>query len=288
MSAYQFETISSAQAAAYAGATDSLTFQTPGNAMQVGVAFQPGGDTVSVAFGGQTVMFGSGIFGDQDLRFADGGMLFIGTSGADSASGGALGDALFGGPAADTLLGAGGADFLQGNQGDDSLSGGAGDDFVYGGQGNDAINVGSGFNFGHGNLGDDTITADADSRNTLLGGQGNDVIVGGAGDDFLNGNLGNDSISGGGGADTIAGEGGSDTMDGGAGPDRRAWRGWRQAALPGVRQAAARDDGDRAGDPAFAARSHATAADVARPPGVPAAARVRRAFRRTLTLAVSR
>jgi Ca2+-binding RTX toxin-like protein len=225
MAAFAFETITSGQAMAYTADADGLEFQTLGMwAALASVSYVAATDSapemVAVSLNGRTVMFGAGIQGDQDVRFSDGSKLFVGGTGAESASGTAGGDALFGGQGTDSLVGDLGADFLQGNQGADSLIAGAGDDFAYGGQGDDAIDVGDGANFAQGNLGNDTVVAAAASGpSLLLGGQGDDVIRGGDSDDALLGNLGNDTVSGGGGSDTISGEGGADTLDGGDGGD---------------------------------------------------------------------
>jgi len=225
MAAFAFETITATQAAAYSGAVDGLEFQTPGMwAALASVSYVAGvdgaPDMVAVSLNGQTVMFGAGIYGDEDIRFGDGSKLFVGGLGAEVTSGTAFGDALFGGQGTDRLIGDLGGDFLQGNQGADTLIAGEGDDRVYGGQGDDAVDVGDGANFAQGNLGNDTVvSAAAAGPSVLLGGQGDDIVRGGGGDDFVNGNLGADELSGGGGADTLSGEGGADTLDGGAGAD---------------------------------------------------------------------
>ena len=225
MAAFAFETITSGQAAAYSADADGLEFQTPGMwAALASVSYVPAAngspDMVAVTLDGRTVMFGAGLMGDQDVRFADGSKLFVGGAAAEQVSGTAGGDALFGGQGTDSLVGDLGADFLQGNQGADSLIAGQGDDFVYGGQGDDAIDVGDGANFAQGNLGNDTVVAAAASgSNLLLGGQGDDVVRGGDSGDVLLGNLGSDVVAGGGGADTLSGEGGADTLDGGEGGD---------------------------------------------------------------------
>jgi Ca2+-binding RTX toxin-like protein len=220
MASFQFSSITGAQASAYNGATDSLDFGA-GPATQASVAYLSGPEQVAISFGGATINFGTGIYGDTDLTFADGGHLFVGGTGADAANGTGVSDGLFGGVGGDTLAGGDGADALQGNQGADSLAGGNGDDTVYGGQDGDTIVVGSAggeANFTNGNKGADTITASA-GHDTLLGGQDNDMLVGGPGGDFLNGNLGDDNIQGGAAADIILGEGGRDVMSGGGGTD---------------------------------------------------------------------
>ena len=221
MATYSFQSITAAQGLAYSGATDSVTFGA-GEANQAAVAFLTAPESAAVSFGGRTVNFGPGVYSDLDLRFDNGGIVFVGGTGADNATGSAAGDAMFGGAGGDTLNGGGGANIIQGNQGNDSLVGGSGNDTVYGGQDNDTIVLGTGSaeaNFANGNRGDDTITA-SNGADTVLGGQGNDLITGGNGGQFLNGNLGDDTIAGGSGADTISGEGGYDVLTGGAGADQ--------------------------------------------------------------------
>jgi Ca2+-binding RTX toxin-like protein len=203
--------------------TDSLSLGAS-NATQVSVAFATGTpEQVMITVNGVTTAFGAGVMGDQNLTFANGGRLLIGTDGADNAIGSAVSDALFGGQGDDSMDGGAGADVVQGNQGNDTLNGGAGSDTVYGGQGGDVIDLGSGggagdADFANGNKGNDTIAA-SNGADTLLGGQGDDLLVGGSGGDVLTGNLGDDTIQGGAGDDTISGEGGADLMTGGGGAD---------------------------------------------------------------------
>lgn len=56
-------------------------------------------------------------------------------------------------------------------------------------------------------------------KNTLNGGDADDVIKGGGGDDTLNGKGGNDQLLGQGGKDTVRGSGGRDLLDGGTAKD---------------------------------------------------------------------
>lgn len=103
--------------------------------------------------------------GAYSVSFAPKGLARIGTSGADSLTGGA---------GADTLSGGLGNDLLQGLDGLDRLTGGAGNDILYGGTGADRIDGGTG-------------------RDTLWGGTGADQFVFRQGDgidtirDFTNG-----------------------------------------------------------------------------------------------------
>lgn len=89
MAAFAFETITATQAAAYSGATDALEFQTPGMRAALASASYVAGvdgapDMVAISFNGQTVMFGTGVSGDEDIRFADGSKLFVGGAGAET------------------------------------------------------------------------------------------------------------------------------------------------------------------------------------------------------------
>ena len=57
------------------------------------------------------------------------------------------------------------------------------------------------------------------SRDTLVGGEGNDDLDGGDGDDTLSGGPGDDTLNGGPGDDTLKGGEGDDTLNGGEGDD---------------------------------------------------------------------
>jgi Ca2+-binding RTX toxin-like protein len=223
LAAYDIATITAAQATNFSAMTDSLSLGAA-TATEVSVAFAAGTpEQVMITVNGTTTAFGAGVMGDQNLMFAAGGRLFIGTDGADTVAGLAAGDALFGGQGDDFMDGGAGDDVVQGNQGNDTLNGGAGNDTIYGGQGGDVIDLGSGggsgeANFANGNRGNDTLAA-SNGKDTLLGGQGDDLLIGGSGGDVLNGNLGDDTIQGGAGDDTISGEGGADLMTGGGGAD---------------------------------------------------------------------
>ena len=237
MATYAFASITDAQALGFSAVSDSLIFESPASRGNlVSVSYRPATSTSASTVtlvdptSGRAVIFGAALggAGPSAISFADGSILFVGGTGADSASGTAQGDGLFGGAGDDSLAGGPGADVIQGNQGNDTLDGGAGNDTIFGGQGNDSIIGGAGANLINGNLGNDTLSGAAGSANTLLGGQQNDLLIGGAGADFLNGNLGDDTIIGGGGADTVFGEAGNDRItlgdassaaDGGSGAD---------------------------------------------------------------------
>lgn len=108
----------------------------------------------------------------------------IGTSGADTFTGNAAWDQLFGRDGNDHLAGHGGDDILQGDAGDDRLDGGAGSDRLDGGHGADDLSGG-------------------DGEDALSGAQGDDTIDAGAGHDMIDGGMGNDTIRGGTGADAF-------------------------------------------------------------------------------------
>jgi len=84
-----------------------------------------------------------------------------------------IADTLSGGAGNDTLEGLDGRDRLFGRDGDDVLNGGNGDDLLDGGAGNDNLNSAAGRDFLFGGAGDDSLSA----------GTGDDVMVGGEGND---------------------------------------------------------------------------------------------------------
>ncbi len=171
-------------------------------------------------------------------------------------------DLVTGGTGNDTILTGDDADTIYGNDGDDSIDSGIDADVVYGGDGDDYIDTFIGSDYVEGGDGDDTIIAgfDAfsdytgddpnlpnpfwldpvtglpavtdpnrdDGRDTVFGGDGNDVIetgddadviFGEAGNDTINAGIDDDRIDGGSGDDDIIGGHGSDTIFGGAGDD---------------------------------------------------------------------
>jgi len=115
---------------------------------------------------------------------------------ADTATGTAGADLLFGNiSAAVTLDGGAGDDLLAGNYMMDTLTGGVGNDVLFGGAGNDWLIGGT-----HSDSMSDTDTGGND---VLIGGAGDDMLYGGAGDDDLRGGSGNDFIRGGDGFDEV-------------------------------------------------------------------------------------
>jgi Ca2+-binding RTX toxin-like protein len=135
MSTYFFETITSAQALAFNGQTDSLVFSnatSTGATMRVtfnpATALAPATLTVLDLSDNHLVVFGAGL---ENLRFPvfpNGSALGVSVPTGEEFTDSALGDGNFGLAGPDTLHGLGGDDVLQGGQGVDVLDGGAGSD----------------------------------------------------------------------------------------------------------------------------------------------------------------
>ncbi|MEO1328644.1 MAG: sugar-binding protein, partial [Pseudomonadota bacterium] len=80
------------------------------------------------------------VYNVEALEFSNGTFsVTLGTSGADTLSGGSDQDALIGGDGGDEISGGGGADLLYGGAGGDVLNGGIGDDTMIGGDGDDTF-----------------------------------------------------------------------------------------------------------------------------------------------------
>ncbi len=112
-------------------------------------------------------------------------------------------DALVGASLNDTITGLAGDDRLIGQEGDDQIDGGIGADTLNGGDGDDTVIGGPS---GH----------EADQRDVIYSGAGNDRADGGGGNDLIYGQEGNDTLNGGFGADELQGQGGDDVITGGA------------------------------------------------------------------------
>jgi hypothetical protein len=126
--------------------------------------------------------------------------LLHGNEGNDDLQGGAQPDHLFGDEGNDLMTGGGGDDTLEGGSGEDILWGGSGEDTLWGGL--------------------------ADLDPVASGDDGADILHGGEGDDFLDGGLqGKDSMFGGEGNDLIFADWGLDDPDGGSGKNAIHWRG---------------------------------------------------------------
>ena len=173
-----------------------------------------------------------------------------GGSDADTLWGGGGNDSLWGGEGNDTLEGGTGNDRLYGEAGTDTLQGGDGLDILVGGDGSDKLDGGAGNDVligdGQGDLQSviaDTVNAETfrdfldlkspgelesymaqfetanDGKDTLEGGDGNDLLFGMGGDDILRGGDGNDLLFGGSGNDFLDGGEGRDTIYAGDGND---------------------------------------------------------------------
>ncbi|WP_238364461.1 Ig-like domain-containing protein [Mesobacterium pallidum] len=164
-----------------------------------------------------------------------------GTGGADVIDTGDDADTIVGGDGDDTILPGIDDDLVQGNLGDDYIVDVQGADTIDGGGGNDTIiagfdtfsnyagddpffpvlgfdsdpNTDDGRDSVQGGQGDDLIMT-GDDDDTIDGGQGNDTVDAGIDDDFITGNQGDDSLLGGHGSDTIDGGQDNDYIDGSA------------------------------------------------------------------------
>jgi Ca2+-binding RTX toxin-like protein len=122
------------------------------------------------------------------------GNVIVATNAADTRTGTAGTDLMYGYGGNDVLHGAAGADCVAGQSGNDRLFGDSGGDFVFGGSGDDRI-AGQG--------GNDAVYGEA----------GNDRVTGGAGNDTVDGGPGRDQLSDSSGRDTFAGGAGNDSID---------------------------------------------------------------------------
>src|SRR6185312_6676421 len=141
VSTFSFETITAAQALAFNGQTDSLSFNTA--ATNLRVTYNPAGTlgpatlTVLDVSDNHLVVFGTGLeLATHGSAF--GGALFV------TSEGGTHVVASTASPTADALFGLVGPDTLQGQAGDDVLQGGQGADLLDGGAGSDLFLIASG------------------------------------------------------------------------------------------------------------------------------------------------
>ncbi len=157
-----------------------------------------GNDTLSGDLGRDTL---NGKSGDDSLLGGEGVDRLYGGNGDDTLDGGRDNDSLYGNNGDDRLLGDHGADSIKGGNGNDTLVGGDGDDKLLGERGDDQIGGGDGSDTLNGSRGDDILVG-GDGDDTLLAGSGADVVLGNLGDDYVDGQGGTrDTISGGEGQD---------------------------------------------------------------------------------------
>lgn len=201
---------------------------------------------VVVGTSGANIIKGGG--GNDALHGWSGNDSILGQSGNDMLHGNDGHDTLIGGDGNDVLRGHDHNDLIMGGEGSDSIEGGSGNDRLYatdetanayaqdtihGGSGADFIMGSNGANLLKGDSGNDTINGGIDfstaDKDTLYGGDGNDLLISGqvtapkAGreghGDLMFGGSDADTLIGGTANDTLNGEGGADRMEGGAGND---------------------------------------------------------------------
>lgn len=136
---------------------------------------------------------------------------------ADTVTGNAGKNILFGYGGNDVLSGEGGDDVIQGGEGADTMAGGEGSDWVRYLGSSSGVQV---------SLQPGSIGAGGDAEGDELSGfeniQGSlhsDILVGDAGGNYFLGFAGDDTIDGGDGNDTVRGGSGADSMSGGSGID---------------------------------------------------------------------
>jgi len=143
---------------------------------------------------------------EADTLYGEAGFdLLEGGAGNDILSGGTDADVLDGSSGNDTLYGMSASDPTNANNGNDRLLGGSGDDILYAGIG------GAGYV--------DWPGTGSESRQVLMGQEGDDQLYGQSGPDLLDGGVGDDTISGAGGDDVLVALDGADILDGGSGDD---------------------------------------------------------------------
>ncbi len=167
--------------------------------------------------------------GAVQLVASDTGTQLIGTSFADTLTGGLGNDRLEGDYGADLISGGAGADFLDGGGSDDILDGGTGNDWMRGGGGDDIFvvdslgdvvseNADGGIDVIRTGLDGYVLTA-ANVEGLELTGSADLTAYGDNLANYLYGNAGNNALHGYGGADLLDGGAGDDVLDGGIGAD---------------------------------------------------------------------
>jgi len=128
------------------------------------------------SFGGKTIVLhvAPGNLTSSNVTFADGSVSIYGNNGAGT-PGDDQANTLTGGAGSDQLFGAGGNDMLDGGEGRDRLSGGTGNDSLTGGGGDDRLDGGGG-------------------ADTLAGGAGNDILIYDASDTSVQGGADTDML----------------------------------------------------------------------------------------------
>lgn len=256
MATYHFETMSSADGAAFT-AVDTLIFVSA-SITDLGIVDRPGptGDfpsenfvitygAISLGFDAASLSNASRHGGVQFLATGDAWLLGTraddngdkaltaggtaghhalvqGFGGADLITGGPANDTLDGGTGNDTIIGASTAreaDYLFGGDGADSIVGGDGNDHIFGNSASTTAGSSDGNDTISAGAGSDYVNGNA-GNDVIDGGPGKDRLYGGAGDDTINGGPGDDYIQGNKGNDSLEGGSGSDTLHGGQGDDQ--------------------------------------------------------------------
>jgi hypothetical protein len=140
-----------------------------------------------------------------------GSLLRNGTSAADSLTGTATGDLIYGGDGDDVITGRAGVDCLFGEAANDRLFGNEERDWLWGGPGQDRLFGKAGPDRLRGEADDDYLSG-GDDDDGLKGGPGRDTLRGQAGDDYLSGGDGDDRLSGGAGTNSYFGREGDDVV----------------------------------------------------------------------------
>ena len=107
---------------------------------------------------------------------------------------------------------------IKASNNDTVIQGGNLKDTIYGGNGNDVLNANAGDDTVYGGNGDDEIYG-GDGDDTLYGNSGNDTVNGGLGDDIIYAGEGDDILNGDLGNDILIGGSGNDKLQGGDGDD---------------------------------------------------------------------
>ncbi|NDW45565.1 calcium-binding protein [Ruegeria sp. PrR005] len=130
---------------------------------------------------------------------------------------------LIGTPGADTLVGTDGDDTIQALDGADRINGAGGNDQIFGGETDadlrDVIFAGAGDDYIEAGAGNDLVYG-MDGNDTIAGGAGVDELQGQDGDDVITGSNFSDLVFGGAGNDFVNGGFGSDRVNGGSGADK--------------------------------------------------------------------
>jgi len=125
--------------------------------------------------GNDSIVLGAGINGGM-VGGGPGNDSIYGSDGDDNLSGGQGDDLIRGNDGNDVLLGRVGNDTVGGGKGDDYVGGGQDVDQLFGGDGDDTLFGGTSSDFFDGGAGNDLLRARDGTRDTILGGEGDDSV----------------------------------------------------------------------------------------------------------------